>query len=138
MYKRQTKQGKEGKAQVTWRSTVGWASRAIQPYDMVDQKEFVQLTYEALRNGYVFNSGYSWEQAQQMARAGLSANLGGELYNPFKNYTWDNLINPETGMVQADAVSAWNEPVSYTHLDVYKRQSVAGSIKLNTLFAAFR
>ena len=24
-------------------------------------------------------------------RAGLSANLGGELYNPFKNYTWDNL-----------------------------------------------
>ena len=91
-----TKQGKEGKAQVTWRSTVGWASRAIQPYDMVDQKEFVQLTYEALRNGYVFNSGYSWEQAQQMARAGLSANLGGELYNPFKNYTWDNLINPET------------------------------------------
>ena len=104
-----TKQGKEGKAQVTWRSTVGWASRAIQPYDMVDQKEFVQLTYEALRNGYVFNSGYSWEQAQQMARAGLSANLGGELYNPFKNYTWDNLINPETGMVQADAVSAWNE-----------------------------
>ena len=80
-----TKQGKEGKAQVTWRSTVGWASRAIQPYDMVDQKEFVQLTYEALRNGYVFNSGYSWEQAQQMARAGLSANLGGELYNPFKN-----------------------------------------------------
>ena len=44
-----------------------------------------------------------------MARAGLSANLGGELYNPFKNYTWDNLINPETGMVQADAVSAWNE-----------------------------
>ena len=43
------------------------------------------------------------------ARAGLSANLGGELYNPFKNYTWDNLINPETGMVQADAVSAWNE-----------------------------
>ena len=104
-----TKQGKEGKAQVTWRSTVGWASRAIQPYDMVDQKEFVQLTYEALRNGYAFNSGYSWEQAQQMARAGLSANLGGELYNPFKNYTWDNLINPETGMVQADAVSAWDE-----------------------------
>ena len=39
-----TKQGKEGKAQVTWRSTVGWASRAIQPYDMVDQKEFVLST----------------------------------------------------------------------------------------------
>lgn len=104
-----TKQGKEGKAQVTWRSTVGWASRAIQPYDMVDQKEFVQLTYEALRNGYAFNSGYSWEQAQQMARSGLSANLGGELYNPFKNYSWDNIINPETGMVQGDATSAWNE-----------------------------
>lgn len=107
-----TKKGKEGKTSVTWRSTVGWSSRAIDQYDMVDQKEFVQLSYEALRNGYVFNSGYSWKQAEDAARGALGANLGakgGEIYNPFKNYTWDTLINPETGMVQADAKSAWDE-----------------------------
>ena len=104
-----TKKGKEGKTQVNWRSTVGWSSRAIKEYDMVDQKEYTQLTYEALRNGYVFNNGYSWTDAEAAARGRLSSTLGGELYNPFKNYTWDNIINPETGMVQADAQSAWNE-----------------------------
>ena len=100
---------KEGKTNVTWRSTVGWSSRALDEYDMVDQKEFVQLTYEALRNGYIFQNGYSWADGEAAARASLSNTLGGELYNPFKNYTWDEIINPETGMVQADAVSAWNE-----------------------------
>ena len=104
-----TKQGKEGKTNVTWRSTVGWSSRAIDQYDMVDQKDFVQLTYEALRNGYVFQNGYSWADGEAAARAALSGTLGGELYNPFKNYTWDTIIDPATGMVQADAVSAWNE-----------------------------
>lgn len=104
-----TKQGKKGKTNVSWRSTVGWSSRALDEYDMVDQKEFVQLTYEALRNGYIFQNGYSWVDGEAAARASLGNTLGGELYNPFKNYTWDTIINPETGMVQADVVSAWNE-----------------------------
>lgn len=104
-----TKRGKEGKTSVTWRSTVGWSSRAIPEYDMVNQKDFVQLTYEALRNGYVFTSGYNWADAETQARADLSSTLGGELYNPFKNYTWDNIIDPATGQVRADATSVWNE-----------------------------
>ena len=58
-----TKQGKEGKTNVTWRSTLGWSERAQKPYDMLDQKEFVQLSYEAIRNGLIFNSGYSWADA---------------------------------------------------------------------------
>ncbi|MDE5710390.1 MAG: SusC/RagA family TonB-linked outer membrane protein, partial [Bacteroides sp.] len=104
-----TKKGKEGKTKVNWRSTAGWSSRAIKQYDVVDQKEFVQLSYEALRNGYVFNNGYSWADAEAAARGRIGSTLGGELYNPFKNYTWGNIINPETGMVQADAKSAWDE-----------------------------
>lgn len=104
-----TKKGKEGKAKVNWRSTAGWSSRAMERYDMADQKEFVQLSYEALRNSYAFNSGYIWKDAEAAARAGLGKELGGELYNPFKNYNWKNIINPETGKVQADARSAWNE-----------------------------
>ena len=35
--------------------------------------------------------------------------LGGEQYNPFKNYTWGTIIDPATGRVQGDATSAWNE-----------------------------
>lgn len=104
-----TKKGKQGKAQVTWRSTMGWSSRALPRYDLVGQKDFVQLTYEGLRNDAIFNKGMSWEDGAAYARGQLSGNLGGELYNPFKNYTWDQIIDPETGMVHADAQSAWNE-----------------------------
>ena len=104
-----TKSGKEGKANVTWRSTVGWSSRALDEYDMVSAKDYVQLSYEALRNGYIFNSGYSWEAAESQARKDLGSTLGGELYNPFKTYTWDTIIDPATGMVKADAKAAWNE-----------------------------
>lgn len=104
-----TKQGVEGKANVSWRSTVGWASRALDSYDMLNQKEFVQLTYEALRNDLAFNSGYAWADAEAGARASLGGRLGGEAYNPFKNYTWDDMIDPATGLVRSDAKSAWNE-----------------------------
>ncbi len=105
----QTKKGAEGKANVTWRSTVGWSNRATKRYDNVDQKEFVQLTYEALRNQAHFANGYSWQEAEAIARAGMSRTLGGELYNPFKNYTWANIIDPATGQVRADAQAVWNE-----------------------------
>ena len=107
-----TKQGKEGKTNVSWRSTAGWSSRAIPEYETVNQTDFVQLSYEAARNSYVFNNGYSWANAEAAARASLIRNIGGgsEMYNPFKNYTWDQLIDPATGQVRSDAVAAWNEP----------------------------
>ena len=104
-----TKKGKEGKAQVTWRSTFGWSSRAQKRYDLVDQKEYTQLVYEGLRNEAYFKNGYSWADAEAYGRSQLTNNLGGELYNPFKNYTWDTIIDPATGQVRSDAQSAWDE-----------------------------
>ena len=104
-----TKQGKSGKANVNWRSTVGWSNRALKKYDNVSQKEFVQLYYEALRNDFQFNQGLPLGDAEAAARASLAGEFGGEYYNPFKNYTWDNIIDPATGLVRADAKSAWDE-----------------------------
>ena len=104
-----TKKGKEGKTNVTWRSTLGWSSRAQKHYDLVGQKDYVQLVYEGLRNGYVNNNGMSWSDAEAAARSALSRNLGGELYNPFKNYSWNEIIDPETVYVRSDAQSAWDE-----------------------------
>ena len=103
-----TKKGVEGRSNVMWRSTFGWSSRATKRYQHVDQKEFVQLVYEALRNEALDN-GNSWSDAEAIARANLSSQLGGEQYNPFKNYTWETLIDPATGQVRADAQSAWDE-----------------------------
>ncbi len=104
-----TKKGKQGKTNVTWRSTVGWSSRALKKYDNVSQKDFVQLVYEGLRNGYVYDNNLTWAEAEAKARENLSETLGGELYNPFKNYTWSNIIDPLTGTVRSDATSVWNE-----------------------------
>ena len=103
-----TKQGKEGRANVTWRSNIGWSNRANKRYDNVSQTQFTQLVYEALRNE-AWDGGASWADAEAIARASLGSELGGESYNPFKNYTWDNIIDPTTGYVRSDAQSAWNE-----------------------------
>lgn len=105
----QTKKGQAGFVNVNLKATWGQSSRAYKPYDTVNQEEFVELTYEALRNKYMFDNGYSYENAQAAAMADLGTALGGEQYNPFKNYTWDNLIDPATGKVRADAKSAYYE-----------------------------
>ena len=36
--------------------TLGWSYRALPKYENVNQKEFVQLSYEALRNSYEFRA----------------------------------------------------------------------------------
>ena len=108
-----TKRGVEGRTNVMWRSTLGWSSRATKRYQHVDQKEYVQLIYEAARN-QALDNGKTWEEAEAVGRSAMSDEsgdfyLGGEYYNPFKNYTWDELIDPATGQVRADAKSAWDE-----------------------------
>ena len=108
-----TKKGKEGRPQVQFHNTVGWSWRGIDKYETVNQKEFVELSFEALRNDYQYGSGFSRDEATQLAIADLGVTLGGngnaEQYNPFKNYTWDTIIDPATGKVRADAVSAWDD-----------------------------
>lgn len=108
-----TKKGKEGRPQITLHNTAGWSWRALSKYDTVNQSDFVQLTFEALRNGYQYGNGYTMADATTQAIADLGVKLGGltnpEQYNPFKNYTWSTIIDPATGQVRADAVSAWND-----------------------------
>ena len=104
-----TKRGSEGHTNVNFKAQVGWQSRSLKAYDMVNQDEFVELTYESLKNNYYIKGGYPMDVAEQYASADMSKTIGGELYNPYKNYTWDTVIDPSTGKVRADAVSAWNE-----------------------------
>lgn len=104
-----TKKGSTESTNVNFKATMGVASRALPRYDVVNQDEFVELTWEALRNEALYTSGKSMDDAKVYASTQMSANLGGEFYNPYKNKTWDTVIDPATGKVAADAVSAWNE-----------------------------
>ncbi len=108
-----TKKGKNGRPQVNFHNTVGWSWKGLDNYETVDQKEFVELTFEALRNSAQFTNGMSYDDAVKSAINALGPTLGGngnpEQWNPFKNYTWATLIDPATGKVRSDAVSAWDD-----------------------------
>jgi hypothetical protein len=101
-----TKKGYDGIANVNFKAEVGMQQRSLKRYDVLDQREFVEITYEAMKNNFYFNGGYPMDVAMQYAMEDLGPTLGGEAYNPFKNYTWETVIDPATGKVRADAVSA--------------------------------
>lgn len=103
-----TKKGLTDKVNISYSGNFGWSNPAIKYYDRVGSADFVQLTYESLRNNFYDSGNYTWEQSMQQARETLSGTLGGEIYNPFKNYTWETLIGAD-GYIQKDAVAAWNE-----------------------------
>ncbi len=103
-----TKRGRQGDVDVNFKATLGVSSRAIPNYDLVNQREYVELNWQSLYNSAYFTAGYTDAAARQYASARLSGTLGAG-YNPFKNYSWADLVDPATGKVRADAVSAWDE-----------------------------
>lgn len=75
--------------------------------------DFIELTYESLRNSAKYSTGMDFEGASAYAAANLGQTIGGlknpEYYNPYKNYTWETLVDQSTGKIKDDAAAAWNE-----------------------------
>ena len=111
--KKAPKKGKKDKIRISYKGNVGIASRAIPRYDLVDMKDYVEMSYEALRNSAQYGTGMDFEGASRYAAANLGQQIGGlknpEYYNPYKNYTWETLIDQSTGKIRSDAKAAWNE-----------------------------
>lgn len=108
-----TKKGNKDRVNVSYKGNFGVASRALKRYDLVGMSDYVELTYEALRNSAQYGTGMDFEAASVYAADNLGQTIGGlknpEYYNPYKNYSWSELINKESGKIQEDAVAAWNE-----------------------------
>lgn len=108
-----TKKGSKDRVNVSYKGNFGVASRALKRYDLVGMSDYVELTYEALRNSAQYGTGMDFEAASVYAADNLGQTIGGlknpEYYNPYKNYSWSELINKESGKIQEDAVAAWNE-----------------------------
>ena len=108
-----TKKGSGERSVVSYKGSAGVASRSLKRYDLVGMDDFVELTYESLRNSAQYGVGMDFEGASAYAAANLGQAIGGlknpEYYNPYKNYTWSTLIDPDTGKVKEDAEAAWNE-----------------------------
>ena len=107
-----TRKGNKDKVNIYYKGNAGVSSRALKRYDLLDMDEFVEITYEALRNAAQYGSGMDFEAASSYAAANLGTTLGGiknpEYYNPYKNYTWSNLIDQTTGKIKSDAKAAWD------------------------------
>ncbi|MCR4844713.1 MAG: SusC/RagA family TonB-linked outer membrane protein, partial [Bacteroidales bacterium] len=108
-----TRKGSEDRTNISYKGSFGVASRALPPYALLGTRDFVQMVYEALRNGAQYGTGMDLESASAYAAENLGTQIGGlknpEYYNPYKNYTWDTLIDQSTGLVKADAVASWDE-----------------------------
>lgn len=108
-----TKKGKTDRIRISYKGNVGIASRALKRYDLVGMKDYVEMSYEALRNSAQYGTGMDFEGASSYAAANLGQQIGGlknpEYYNPYKNYTWETLIDQSTGRIRQDAKAAWNE-----------------------------
>ncbi len=108
-----TKRGSADRVNINYKGNFGIASRALKRYNLVGMKDYVELTYEALRNNAQYGTGMDYEAASAYAAANLGTTIGGlknpEYYNPYKNYTWATLIDQSTGKMKSDAVAAWDE-----------------------------
>jgi len=105
-----TKKGtKGGVSNISYKGSLGIANRSVKRYDVVNQREAIELTYEAIKNNFIYAGGDPVEVAKAKAAIQLNTTFAGQYYNPFKNYTWATLIDPATGKVKSDAVSAWDE-----------------------------
>ena len=108
-----TKKGSKDKIRISYKGNVGIASRALPRYDLVNMKDYVEMSYEALRNSAQYGTGMDFEGASRYAAANLGQQIGGlknpEYYNPYKNYKWETLIDQSTGRIHSDAKAAWDE-----------------------------
>ena len=108
-----TKKGKNDRVRISYKGNVGIASRALNRYNLVNMKDYVEMSYEALRNSAQYGTGMDFEGASRYAANNLGQQIGGlknpEYYNPYKNYTWETLIDQTTGRIRPDAKAAWNE-----------------------------
>ena len=111
-----TKKGLERgdtKPVINLKASWGVASRAIKPYDTVDEKGFMEVMYDAYKNDLIYEEGMAPSAAavEALNRMG-SASAGflgsGQRYNPF-NYPVTELIDPTTGKVRSDARLLYSE-----------------------------
>jgi TonB-linked SusC/RagA family outer membrane protein len=102
-----TKRGAEGSLRVTAKAVWGVTSRAIDPYETLNEREFLEASFMMYKNAAVYDEGLAPSAAGAAAVAAMGSGnnrlLGeNEQYNPF-NMPLASLIDPSTGKVNPDA-----------------------------------
>jgi len=102
-----TKSGKKGKANVSVTVRQGFMSRGIPEYDRIGQKEYYEMTWEAIRNAQVYGANMvDPVTAGQTASQQLIG--GGLIYNAY-NVANNVLVDPTTGKLNPAASLRWTD-----------------------------
>jgi TonB-linked SusC/RagA family outer membrane protein len=107
-----TKRGRTPKPVINFKATFGVITRGLPEYDRVNQKEYYELWWTALRNRYV-TEGYSKADAGLKASGLMDGGLGSVVatlggYNSY-NVPNDQLLNPVTGQLNPNAKLLWDD-----------------------------
>lgn len=103
-----TKKGKRGKTMVNATVRQGFMSRAIPEYDRIGPKDFYEVTWEALRNNYVYNSPFSPLDVAGQQASNLLTGPNALVYNAY-NVPGNQLVDPLTGKLNPSAQLLWND-----------------------------
>ncbi|GGG07113.1 SusC/RagA family TonB-linked outer membrane protein [Pontibacter amylolyticus] len=99
-----TKRGKTGKPSIAVNLRRGVSDRAIKEYDRVNEQEYYELMWEAMRNaklGGAPQPGQDLTAANQFASDNIAGG-NGLVYNPF-NVPGNQVIDPATGRLNPNA-----------------------------------
>ena len=94
-----TRKGNSEKGQINFKSTWGFSKLAVGLPQRLNPQEFTQLTWLALKNGYMDDTGVSAEEAAQYATNSLATELK---VNPFSTSTpvgLDGLMDPNAKLL---------------------------------------
>ncbi len=110
-----TKSGRntDGKINVNFKANVGVNSRAVQRYDVMDTKEYLETVFQAYKNREIFAIGTSEDQAAQAAINKMKGTVDpifgvNEQYNPYDVPVQD-LFDLATGKINPNAKLKWND-----------------------------
>jgi TonB-linked SusC/RagA family outer membrane protein len=104
-----TKQGKKGRSATSVTLRQGLLSRGIPEYDRVGTQDYYELFWEAYRNSFV-QTGDNPTVAGTKASNVLTG-PNGLVYNAY-NVPGNQLVDPTTGKLNANAKLLWDEPWS--------------------------
>lgn len=102
-----TKKGVKGKSSVSVNIQHGYATRGIPEYNRVNQQQYYELFWEAIRNGFVFANGDSYATAGSKASAQLT-DASHLVYNAY-NVPGASLVDPVTGKLNPNARLLWTD-----------------------------
>lgn len=94
-----TRKGSSEKGQINFKSTWGFSKLAVNLPDRLSPQEFTQLTWLAMKNGYMDDKGVSAEEAAQYATDNLASELKINPFSMGKPVGLNGLMDPNAQLL---------------------------------------